>query len=432
MQKKHKYSDLKYPTNIKKLLKYTLSQEEQTRLKDIYTTYENKKLNKYYEDIIKDLFILFELNSLSTKQLSEIYSVSVRSIQIWIKELGLKKKKTKIKEPLTNKKPHFNILEYKNELPEAVEDFLNYLETIKGKSKNTIIAYKTDLKLFFRVMKILKGLESPEKEIKLIDISDIDIEFIKTIKLRDLYSFLKYIDNIRLNHSHAKARKVATLKSFFNFLNLKLKVIPENPASELESPKIEKRHPIYLSLDESQHLLNSLDKNNKNYYRDYCILTLFLNCGLRLSELCSIKISKINGDILKVIGKGNKERSIYLNGSCIKAIENYINFRDSSKIAIGDRDNLFISRQNRAINKVTVENLVKKHIRNAGLMNDKYSPHKLRHTAATLMYKHGNVDIRTLQAILGHESVSTTQIYTHLDDDTLRDAVKSNPLSNIK
>ena len=432
MQKKHKYSNLKYSTNINKLLKHELSPEEQIRLNEIYTTYENKKLNKSYEGIIGDLFVLFEINSLSTKQLSEIYSVSIRSIQIWIKELGLKKKSTKIKEISTNKKPHFNILEYKNDLPEPVEDFLNYLETIKGKSKNTIIAYKTDLKLFFRVMKVLKGLESSEKEIKLININDIDIEFIKTIKLRDLYSFLKYIDNIRLNHSHAKARKVATLKSFFNFLNIKLKIIPDNPASELESPKIEKRHPIYLSLEESQHLLNSLDKNNKNYYRDYCILTLFLNCGLRLSELCSIKISKINGDILKVIGKGDKERTIYLNDSCIKAIDNYINFRDSKKITIGDRDNLFISRQNRAINKVTVENLVKKHIKNAGLMNDKYSPHKLRHTAATLMYKHGNVDIRTLQAILGHESVSTTQIYTHLDDDTLRDAVKSNPLSNAK
>jgi integrase/recombinase XerD len=195
----------------------------------------------------------------------------------------------------------------------------------------------------------------------------------------------------------------------------------------LESPKINKRNPIYLTLDESKALLNSID--GKSRLRDYCMITIFLNCGLRLSELCSIDISKIKGDTLTVIGKGNKERTVYLNKACLKSIENYLNERKSISNKIVDQDALFISKNYRRINKRSVELIVKKYTNAAGLVNSKYSPHKLRHTAATLMYKYGNVDIRSLQSILGHESVSTTQIYTHVDDERLREAVKSNPLS---
>ncbi|NSB14827.1 tyrosine recombinase XerC [Clostridium beijerinckii] len=319
-----------------------------------------------------------------------------------------------------------------NNLPESLVDFLNYLETIKSTSINTIDGYRIDLTIFFRFMMIYKGkVNSDSIEFEDIDISIIDDEFLRGIKLRDLYAFLSFTEKYRDNSSYARARKVATLKSFFKFLFGKAKVITENPALELESPKINKRHPVYLTLNQSIHLLESLNKNDKNYSRDYCILMFFLNCGMRLSELCSIQIDKIRDDTLTIIGKGNKERTVYLNDACLKALANYLNVRDDSKALPENKKFLFLSSRNVPINKRTVEIMIKKHITNAGLTDDKYTPHKLRHTAATLMYKYGNVDIRSLQSILGHTNISTTQIYTHVDDDSLRDAVKSNPLSKL-
>ncbi|MFW2490541.1 tyrosine recombinase XerC [Clostridium chromiireducens] len=319
-----------------------------------------------------------------------------------------------------------------NNLPESLVDFLNYLETIKSTSINTIDGYRIDLTIFFRFMMIYKGKVNADLvEFEDIDISVIDSDFLKNVKLRDLYAFLSFTEKYRDNSSYARARKVATLKSYFKFLFGKAKIISENPALELESPKINKRHPVYLTLNQSIHLLGSLDKNDKNYFRDYCILTFFLNCGMRLSELCSIQIDKIRDDTLTIIGKGNKERTVYLNEACLKALSNYLNARNDSKALPENKKILFLSSRNTPINKRTVEIMIKKHITNAGLTDDKYTPHKLRHTAATLMYKYGNVDIRSLQSILGHTNISTTQIYTHVDDDSLRDAVKSNPLSKL-
>ncbi|OPJ56538.1 tyrosine recombinase XerC [Clostridium chromiireducens] len=319
-----------------------------------------------------------------------------------------------------------------NNLPESLVDFLNYLETIKSTSVNTIDGYRIDLTIFFRFMMIYKGKVNTDLvEFEDIDISVIDSDFLKNVKLRDLYAFLSFTEKYRDNSSYARARKVATLKSYFKFLFGKAKIISENPALELESPKINKRHPVYLTLNQSIHLLGSLDKNDKNYFRDYCILTFFLNCGMRLSELCSIQIDKIREDTLTIIGKGNKERTVYLNEACLKALSNYLNARNDSKALPENKKILFLSSRNTPINKRTVEIMIKKHITNAGLTDDKYTPHKLRHTAATLMYKYGNVDIRSLQSILGHTNISTTQIYTHVDDDSLRDAVKSNPLSKL-
>ncbi len=316
--------------------------------------------------------------------------------------------------------------------PECIIDFLNYLETIKGKSINTINGYRTDLTMFFRFLKIYKGLydkKDTEMEFEEVPINDIDNSFLRKIKLADLYAFLAFTEKHRNNGTYARARKVATLKSFFKFLHSKAKILDENLASDLESPKIDKRNPVYLTLEESKRLLSCIDGINKE--RDYCIITLFLNCGLRLSELCSINISKIKGDILTVIGKGNKERTIYLNKACVNAINEYLNVRkqNSDKIYEQDKDVLFLSKNYKKISRRSVEVLVKKYVGKANLDTDKYTPHKLRHTAATLMYKYGDVDIRSLQEILGHENVSTTQIYTHVDDEKLREAVKSNPLS---
>lgn len=317
---------------------------------------------------------------------------------------------------------------YDPNIPESMNDFLNYLGTIRGKSKNTMDGYKFDLIMFFKFLKLYRGKVPNNSDFDQIQINDIDDNFIRRIRLSDLFAFISFAENYRNNGSYARARKVATLKSFFKYLYGKAKIIDENPAAELESPKINKRNPIYLTLDESKDLLNAI--NGKYKERDLCIITLFLNCGLRLSELCGIDISRIKGDTLTVIGKGNKERTVYLNKACLKTIDNYLHVRNQEFDKIKDRDALFISKNYTRINKRSVELLVKKYIEKAKLDTEKYTPHKLRHTAATLMYKYGNVDIRSLQKILGHENVSTTQIYTHVDDDKLREAVKSNPLSD--
>lgn len=312
-------------------------------------------------------------------------------------------------------------------LPDIAVEFLDYMETIRGKSKNTIAAYRYDLVLFFKYIKYKRGYVDIDMDIDEIPVDDIDIYIINNISLADLYSFLAFAANKRDNKNHARARKVACLRSFFKYLH-KMKLIDNNPSVELESPKINSRHPVHLTLEESKKLLSSIDGTNKE--RDYAIITLFLNCGLRLSELISIDISKISGDTLTVIGKGNKERTVYLNNACVKAINDYLNVRPVDQVK--DKDALFLSERKKRISKRSVQYLVKKYIGISDLDTEKYSPHKLRHTAATLMYKYGKVDIRSLQQILGHENISTTQIYTHLDDEILRNAIKANPLSDEK
>ena len=314
-----------------------------------------------------------------------------------------------------------------HELPASAEEFLNYMTTIKGKSRNTVNEYFFDLRTFFR---FLKMTPDNKNDFDKIQINKINIEFIKDIKLADLYEFLSYVTYERENENAARARKVACLKSFFNYLFKNVKQIPVNPAAELESPKISKRLPRYMSLNESIDLLTAANTSEGEFKeRDFAILTLFLNCGMRLSELIGINISKIKGDTLTVIGKGDKERTVYLNAACAEAISAYLQVRPDSNL---ERNALFLSKRKTRISVKTVQWLVKKYIKNAGLDSERYSVHKLRHTAATLMYKHGHVDIRALQAILGHESISTTEIYTHLDDEGLRKAADSNPLANFK
>ncbi len=316
-------------------------------------------------------------------------------------------------------------------LPPRVRDFMNYISTIRGKSSSTIDAYTYDLTVFLKYMKIRKGLSDGNGEFEDTVISDLDDDFLRSVNLSDLYSYMGFLEKQRDNSSYARARKSASLRTFFRFLQGKARVIDQNPAAELESPRIKKSAPVYLSLDESVNLLKSMDKSDKDYYRDYCILTLFLNCGMRLSELISIRKKMIREDVITILGKGNKERTVYLNKACLKAIEEHLSHMDLTDVPEENRDFLFLSSHKKPISKRTVERLVKKHIGQSGLDSDKYTPHKLRHTAATLMYKHGDVDIRSLQMILGHENISTTQIYTHVDDERLRESVKANPLSDI-
>lgn len=321
-----------------------------------------------------------------------------------------------------------------NSLPKILKDYLSYLSSVKGVSSNTLVAYAYDLTLFFKFLKVHNNEVTLSQDVifENIPIDNISSDYLKNLELVDFYSYLSFLENMRENGTYAKARKVASLKSFFHYLCSKAKIIPTDPTLDLESPKIGKRSPIYLTLDESRDLLAVANNRDKNSPRDLCIITLFLNCGVRLSELCSINIANIKGDTLTVIGKGNKERTIYLNKASIKAINKYLVVRNdiADKVHSEDTEALFISGKYRRINKRTVERIIKKYVGAAGLDTDKYTPHKLRHTSATLLHKHGGVDVKTLQEILGHENVSTTQIYVHVDDETLRDAINTHPLGD--
>lgn len=316
--------------------------------------------------------------------------------------------------------------------PIILEDFLNYMETIKGVAPNTAKEYYFDIRTFFRFIKLRYKLVDPDIDFTEIDISDIDLEQIKKLNIQDLHGYISYADKKLENTNTTRSRKVASLRSFFHYLYSIVNLIERNPAEALEFPKKETRHPTYLTLIEAQHLLDVVLENKNEEYRkrDYAIIVLFLNCGLRLSELSSIDINKIkDNDTLSIIGKGNKERTIFINEACVEAIEDYLNIRPENP---KDADALFISKQKNRMSNRAIQHMVDKYLKKAGFDLSRYSTHTLRHTAATLMYKHGNVDIRALQEILGHESVATTQIYTHIDNDRLRDAIKSNPLSTRK
>ena len=320
--------------------------------------------------------------------------------------------------------------------PDFLNSFLDYSITILNKSPNSVKEYNYDLAMFLRFIKMHFHL-TKETNLKEINISDMTLDTIKKIKLDDIHAFLAYMTNEFHSKATTRARKVSSIRIFFNYLNRKAKLIDVNPALDLETPKLEKRLPKYLSLDDSRKLLDvTSNEDNRNYQRDYAIITLFLNCGMRLSELVGINIQDIDFSDCKlnVIGKGNKERTIYLNKACMKAISEYLEVRPKEGVK---RDNkysekaLFLSERRSRIGKRTVEDIVKKQLYAAGLDIRKYSVHKLRHTAATLMYQYGQVDIRALQELLGHESIATTEIYTHVSNDQVRSAVESNPLANI-
>lgn len=317
-------------------------------------------------------------------------------------------------------------------IPIILEDFLNYMETIKGVSPNTAKEYYFDLRTFFRFIKTRHRLVERDIDFMDIDISDVDLDLIKKLNIQDLHAYISYADKKRENNNFTKSRKVASLRSFFDYLYSKVNLIEKNPAEALEFPKKENRHPVYLTLEEAQHFLDVVLENKNDEYRkrDYAIIMLFLNCGLRLSELSSINIDKIKSDdTLSIIGKGNKERTVFINDACSMAIKDYLSVRPNNP---KDKKALFISKRKNRMSNRAIQHMIERYFKKAGFDTSVYTTHKLRHTAATLMYKHGNVDIRALQEILGHESVATTQIYTHIDSERLRDAVKSNPLSTRK
>ena len=318
--------------------------------------------------------------------------------------------------------------------PEFVNSFLDYSITILNKSPNSVKEYNYDLNMFLKFLKVHFKLTN-ETDFKKIIIKDISIDIIRKVTPEDILSFLSYLALSQNCKPTTRARKISTIRIFFAYLSQKAKLIENNPAQNIETPKKEKRMPKYLSLEDSKKLLEvTIDQNDENKERDYAIITIFLNCGLRLSELIGINIKDIDFSEYKlnVIGKGNKERTIYLNKACMDAINAYLNVRPKEGIKIDSKKSheaLFLSKRRERISNRTVQYIVEKELRRAGLDTSKYSTHKLRHTAATLMYQYGNVDIRALQELLGHESISTTEIYTHVNNEQVRLAVESNPLN---
>ena len=322
------------------------------------------------------------------------------------------------------------ILESEN--PSYLNDFLDYMITIQNKSKNTVKEYNYDLATFLRFLKIHFKL-TEETDLKKINFDDVTIDTLKRVTLEDLHSFLGYLTKNFDSKATTRSRKVSSLRVFFNYLCQK-NLLVINPTQNLETPKIGKRLPRYLTLEDSKKLLDvASNEDNRNYERNYAITTLFLNCGMRLSELVGINLKDIVWDEcqLNVIGKGNKERTNYLNTACVRALEEYVRVRPKTGLNADAEKALFLSERKQRISRRMVQEIIYGELRQAGLDATKFSVHKLRHTAATLMYQYGQVDIRALQELLGHESISTTEIYTHVSNEQVRDAVERNPLANL-
>ena len=322
-----------------------------------------------------------------------------------------------------------------SDCPQVLREFLSYHETIKGQSQRTISEYYLDLRMFLRFMRLVKDEMPYNTPLDSISIKDLNIEFIKTITITDIFDFLSYLANDRQSElsvdpgigAAARARKLSAIKSFYKYLTVRTKLLTVNPVKDVEFPKIRKSLPKYLTLEESRRLLSSVRGVNEK--RDYAILMLFLNCGIRRSELVGLNLSDVYEDRIRVTGKGNKERIVYFGSACKAAIDEYLPERN--KKVLSDNRALFGSRDNNRISVTAVHRLVKKHMLAAGLDPSQYSAHKLRHTAATLMVSNG-VDIKTVQEVLGHEHLNTTEIYTHIENTELKIAAEANPISRLE
>lgn len=311
-------------------------------------------------------------------------------------------------------------------LPKLVQQYLSYIEAIKNHSELSVLEYASDLRTFFRFLAKYKGLCPLDTEDEKIDLSPIDLTFIQNVNLNDAYQFIIYCKNERKNSDSTRARRVVAIRRFYSYLTDNMGLLETNPMKTLDAPRTKKSLPKFLTLEEAEKLLSVIDGKYKE--RDYAIITLFLNCGMRLSELVSIDYNHIKADgSIVITGKGNKERTVYLNQACINAITAYLKVRPND--GVKDRA-LFLSSRNQRISAKTVQHLVYSYLDKAGFGDRGLSVHKLRHTAATLMYRHGNVDLLLLKEILGHESLGTTEIYTHIADDAARKAIEANPLAD--
>ena len=324
-----------------------------------------------------------------------------------------------------------------SDCPHILRDFLTYHETIKGQSQRTISEYYLDLRMFLRFIKLMRNDMPINTRLDDIPIKDVDLEFIRSITTSEIFDFLSYLANDRTPNpdapapdhgieAAARARKLSAIKSFYKYLTVRTKQLQENPVADLEYPKLRKSLPKYLTMEQSAALLQSVSGPNEK--RDYAILMLFLNCGIRRSELVGLNLTDVYEDRIRVVGKGNKERFVYFGSACRKAIDAYLPERN--KKVLTDNRALFGSRDNNRISVTAVHRLVKKALLQAGLDSTQFSAHKLRHTAATMMLS-GGVDVKTVQEVLGHENLNTTQIYTHIENTELKIAAEANPLSKL-
>lgn len=328
-------------------------------------------------------------------------------------------------------------MQHYHDCPQILRDFLTYHETIKGQSKLTISEYYLDLRMFLRFIKLMRSDMPIGTRLDDLDIKGINLEFIRTITTSDIFDFLSYLASDRTANPDAavpdygisptsRARKLSAIKSFYKYLTVRTKQLQDNPVADLEYPKLRKSLPKYLTMEQSAAVLRSV--SGQNQIRDYAILMIFLNCGIRRSELVGLNLTDIYEDRLRVIGKGNKERFVYFGTPCRKAIDAYLVERN--KKILSDNRALFGSRDGNRISVTAVHRLVKKALLEAGLDSTQFSAHKLRHTAATMMLS-GGVDVKTVQEVLGHENLNTTQIYTHIENTELKIAAQANPLSKL-
>ena len=322
--------------------------------------------------------------------------------------------------------------------PRILKDFLAYHENIKGQSSKTVAEYYLDLRMFLRYMVILHESLPLETDINSVSIRHVNVEFMKTITLEDIYDFFSYLGSDRIYHpetrhpgqgidSAARARKLSAIKSFYKYLTIRTHQLEENPVADVEYPKLRRALPKYLTLSQAQDLLSSVKGSHAD--RDFAILLIFLNCGLRISELAGLNYGDVYQDRLRVLGKGNKERTVYMGDACVRAIEKY-NGTLSETLQKDVKRPLFLSQKGGRMSTNAIHRLVKKHLTEAGLDSTQYSAHKLRHTAATLMLSRG-VDVKTVQEVLGHEHLNTTEIYTHIESTELKIAAEANPLSDF-
>ena len=319
--------------------------------------------------------------------------------------------------------------EYFMQSPPILKEYLGYTETIRGRSASTVDEYFVDIRNFLRFLKQLRGLVPPTLAEDEIPIEDVTLELLRSVTLTDAYEYMNYLRNERSNSNKTRARKTSSLRMFFKYLTDYAHKLEKNPLQNLDTPKLKKSLPQYLTLDQSIALLSNV--SGEFAERDYCMLTLFLNCGLRRAELVGINLTDISHSehTLRVRGKGNKERLLYLNEACMQSIDQYLKVRPVD--GVKDKNALFLSRLKSRISTQGVHYVVKQYLQQVEGA-ETMTTHKLRHTAATLMYQQGGVDLRVLQNILGHESLGTTEIYTHLSNKQLEDAANSTPLSQVK
>lgn len=322
--------------------------------------------------------------------------------------------------------------EYKNDCPDYLADYLTYLKVVQDRTDRTEEAYYIDLRTFLRYLKLIHGDVSDDTEWKAIPIADVPFDYVRSFTLSDAHRYLYYLREERGNSTATRARKASALKRFYFYLHVKANRLPENPLEYLEMPRIKNKEPRFLTLEQSLQMLQSIDSAHRE--RDYCMICLFLNCGMRLSELVGLDLIDYSREnrTLRLFGKGRKERIVYLNDACIEALESWLEVRSALPVSESAKNAMFLSARNTRITNRRVQQIVDEMLKRAGLSNLGISTHKLRHTAATLMYQHGGVDTLVLRDVLGHKSIATTEIYTHLGNESLKKAAESSPLAKVK